>query len=245
MSTLFKTKIILRSYDANTGNQYEGSLKLQNIDEGFYRLLEFSFSNNLYNVNNNNNKVYVAEGVTNHTITLTNGYYTFSELATLLQTEMNDLFSDTISVTYNDNTNKLTISSTGTFGFKFATNTLNSARHLLGFNEVDQSLASSQTSDIPMDINYYKHIFIEFDSSSNKQKILSSLNNFPPTFIIKYSSNDYGGLFQYVQSNTYDQYIYFDKKNISWRIYDEYKNLIVELPNWVCVLECAEIKDYK
>lgn len=243
MQSYSKTKLILRSKVKVSGNDYNGSLNLQNIDSGWYKLLECSFLDNLYNVNDNN-KVYVNENATPHTITLTNGYYSHSEFTSILSTVMNSAFTDTITVTYNDNTSKLTISSTGDEAFKFATNTLNPTHYLLGMNESNQTLASLQVSDNPVDLNPRKALFINFDTSSIKQRTISSVNKFPSSFVIKCSSNNFGGLFQYSQSNNYDQYIYIDKKYITYKVINSDGNQISDMPQWECVLELVERKEF-
>lgn len=218
MQHYFKTKLIIRSKDLITGNNYNGGINLQNIDVGYYKLLNFSFGKNLYNVNSYyNNKIYIKEGVTNTTIALTNGYYTSNEFATHVQSILNSsVLVGTFRVTYNDNTNKLSISSTSNFGFQFAT---------------------SHNSDISIGLNANKFIFINFDSFSNKQRMISSVNNFPSSIVIKDDGDNFGGTYHYEQQDKYDQYGYIDKKNITWKIYDENNKSIVEMPDWVMVLE--------
>ena len=53
MDSFLKTKLIIKSEDLNSGSDYEGNIKMQNIDEGYYRLLEtdtsFFFTYSYYN----------------------------------------------------------------------------------------------------------------------------------------------------------------------------------------------------
>ena len=126
-----------------------------------YNILEFYMTNSLYNVNLNNNKVYFTESSILKTATLTNGYYTQSELATQLQTQMNSAGSNTYTITFNSNTYQYTISSTGNFGFQFATNTTASARKLIGYSLANKTESTSSTSNNVIDLNPIKCIYID------------------------------------------------------------------------------------
>src|SRR5437762_13538216 len=90
---------IISSSDLITGYTYNGNIKLKNTINGIYKILEFYLTNSLYNVNSNNNKVYFNESSVLKTATLTNGYYSSSELATQLQTAMNLAGGNTYTIT--------------------------------------------------------------------------------------------------------------------------------------------------
>ena len=90
-----------------------------------------------------NNKIIFNHAGTDKVATLTIGYYEPSGLATELQTQLNSSSSSTnYTVTYNYTSEKLTISSTANFYFKWTTtqNRFKSISYeLLGFNNVDSS----------------------------------------------------------------------------------------------------------
>ena len=138
------------------------AFKLDKWIEGRYKLVSFICTNNIYNVTDNNNKIYWREEVTDITTTLTNGYYDENDFISHVSTQMNnDAPSGTLSVSLDNNTRKLTITDTQSFRFKFGTNTSNSARFLLGFNEQDSSsIETTQTSDNVINLNTCKNIFI-------------------------------------------------------------------------------------
>ena len=122
----------------SSNNLTNNKLTLDYPIVGEYSLESFVFTNNIYNVTNDNNKVYFTENSVPLTTTLTNGYYDGEDFRSHLQTSMNATASGTITVSLDTNTNKLTISnSTHNFFFTFGTNTTNSARKLLGFNASD------------------------------------------------------------------------------------------------------------
>ena len=80
---------VITTADLIIGNSHNGTIKMLNALNGVYKVLEFYMTNSLYNVNSNNNKVYFNESSVLKTSTLTNGYYTQSQLASQLQTQMN------------------------------------------------------------------------------------------------------------------------------------------------------------
>ena len=61
--------------------------------------------------------------------------------------------------------------------------------------------------------------------------------------IIKYSSDDFGKIFNYEINNSYNQHIYLHKKIIEYKIFDENKKLIDVSP-WTLILEIVDIKHY-
>ena len=110
---------------------------------GNWELISFVCTNNLFNVNAYNNKVYFNENGTDRIATLTSGNYYITDLKTELASAINHVASATFSVTIDNNTNKYSItnSSSVNFYFTFGSNTTNSARKLLGMNAVDGSNA--------------------------------------------------------------------------------------------------------
>jgi hypothetical protein len=234
--------LYLNSDHITSGTTSKGILKYGNqIDNNIhYELDEFIMNNNLYNVNDNNNKVYFDEGGGNLTATLTNGFYYPTDFATELKTQLDSAGGDTYTVTYSSITGKLTIGSTGTFGFQFASNTSNTARYLLGLEKVDQPIASSQLSGV-LDLAPHKALFIKFDDDSNKH--IKGSDYFVATFVIS-NEKSFGDVVRYKKNNNYSQYIKFSSSgSLHFRFIND-KNQDVNLNNaqWIMILRRKENK---
>ena len=112
---------------------------LDNTINGRWELISFVCTNNLFNVNEYNNKVYFNENGTDRIGTLTVGSYYITDMKTELGNAMNNVGSANYSVSIDTSTNKYTITNSGSvnFYFTFGSNKTNSARRLLGMNEID------------------------------------------------------------------------------------------------------------
>ena len=197
---------------------------LDNKIRGTYQLLSFTSTNNTYNVSDNNNKIYWNENGTDKTTTLTNGYYNTFDFGTHLSTQLNNSSVGTVTVTLDDNTGKLTITDTLNFYFKFGTNTMFSARMLLGFDAVDGTNASTQTSDNVIDLNSCKNIFISISQDNNHN--IRGIDFFDSSFVIN-SSVDFGETLRYINRDNFDQFVRFrDTKNLTVSFHDSNNNSI-------------------
>ena len=225
-------KLYLNSSDSSN-NKYT----LDKSIEGKWRLIYFAFTNNIYNVNDNNNKVYVNENGIDYTITLTNGYYTSSDLESELSTQLNSTLTGTVTVSFDDKTNKYTITNTITFYFKFGTNTNNSARELIGWNESDGITATTQTSDNPIDLNPYKEIFVSVEQ--NEDKDIVGKNHFNSSLyvcgcgssgeIIRYEFNDHPQQFLKIKRTKHLTIRIHDSKNNDVNLNSEYSILLEKM----------------
>lgn len=92
------------------------------------------------------------------TITL-NGNFTKSEIETELKTQLDLVGSDTYTVSIDQNTYLITISSTGSFSLDFNVN--DSAFDPLGFDETTYSTASSHTSPNAVNLNGPLSLFVK------------------------------------------------------------------------------------
>ena len=195
--------------------------KLDNYISGTWKLLSFSFTNNIFNVNNTNNKIYFTEVSTARTATLTNGNYDMNELKTEIQTAINNVASATFSVSLDTKTNKYTFTngSSASFYFTFATNTSNSARKLLGFNANDGTTSTSQTSDIPVDLNTYQNIFVKITEDDNRD--ILGLSFFTSSLVIN-GIGSFSDIVRYNNNDNFDQYVRFHKntKTLTLKIHD-------------------------
>ena len=199
-------------------NSTNNSFKLDDPVHGAYKLLSFTCTNNLYNVNDYNNKIYINENGTDFTLTLTNGYYDINDLETHLEQIFNADINGTLTVTTNTITNKFTFSNTLPFYFTFSTNTHNSARKLLGLNAVDSESSTSKISDIPIDLNTYKDIFINIKQNDDRN-ILSS-NHFNTSFIVN-GTGSFGETLRYINDDNFNQEAkFYNTKALTLRFHD-------------------------
>ena len=208
-------KILILHSDKSNNNNFT----LDNSIEGVYRLISFVATNNIYNVNDNNNKIYVNENGTDYTITLTNGYFDSSDFQTNISTAMNAVLTGTISISYDDNTNKYTITNTLPIYFTFGSNTTNSARKLLGFNQTDGNPSTTtQTSDNPIDLNTCKNIFITITEDDNRN--IEGIDFFNCSLIVN-GISDFGGIMRYVDIDNFSQIVKFkNTKNLNVSFHD-------------------------
>ena len=222
--------LLIESSDL-TNNQ----IKFDNPIKDRYELVAFSFTNNIYNVNDRNNQVYITENTTDYTIPLTNGFYNAEDLREHLQTRMNAVASGTYTITLDENTNKFNISSTITFYFTFGTNTSNSARLLLGMNETDQSTSITQSSDNPIDLNDDKCFYININENDDKN--IEGITFFNTSFMIQATGN-FGEKSTYNNSDNFKQQVKFRNiKTLTFKIHDRNMNTIDLNSEWLMVLK--------
>lgn len=149
------TKMTVSSYDSSNTTiasylYLNFKAKLENYK--YFRITKVSIPNTWYPVSASmaDNTIYFKENSGSlATAIIPDGFYTIDTLITQVQTIMNAASpnSRTYTITYNTTTNNFTITgSTGTFHFMFGSNTINSAYQVLGFNQVDTSLAASLIS---------------------------------------------------------------------------------------------------
>ena len=230
--------LLLRSSDLSQGNSNQGRLEVTVPVKGTYLLLEFSVNDRLFNVNSNNNKVYLRiNSTTNYTKTLTPGYYSLAQLASELSTQLNTISGQTFTVTSDSKTGKMTVSIMGDneFNFTFNTNKLNSARIILGFSQVDTNNGSVQTSDNSADLTPCKTIFCRIGHDPN---VVS--NNHLYTSLLLSGDSQFGGVFRYKLSESYPQMICFNTstKSVGYHFHDD-KNETIDFNGceWMMLLQ--------
>lgn len=205
--------------------------------DGKWELISFVCTNNIFNVNTNNNKVYFNETGNDTTATIPVGNYDINDLKTTLTNAINDVATATFSITIDSNTNKYTFtnSSNVDFHFTFGTNTNNSARKLLGMNESDGTASTSQTSDNPVDLNPHKNIFININENNDRD--VSGQSYFNTSFVIN-GNGSFGEIIRYVKRDNFHQSVRFgNTKNLQVKIHDLNHNVIELNSDYVLILE--------
>ena len=215
-----------------------------NLDEkinGKWKFLSFTATNNIFNVTETNNKIYISElpGIhddpNSYTATLTIGNYDITDLKTEIQTAVNNVIEGTFTVTLDENTNKFEFTSTTQFNFEFGTYTTNSARKLLGMNTTDKTESYTHTSDVPVDINTYRDIFINISQNDDRNVVGTEFFN---TSIIINGYGNFGEVLRYVNVDNFDQFVKFrNTKSIDVRIHDLNNNVVNLNSDYSIILE--------
>ena len=217
-------KILLLHSDKSNSNVYTLDKRIQ----GIYRFKSFVSTNNMYNVNDTNNKIYFNEtvglGTNDYIATLTNGYYDANDLNTNISTAISNQASGIITVSYDDNTSKYTITNTNEFHFTFGSNTSNSAHKLLGFNASDGTDSLSQTSDVPIDLNPCKNIFVTITEDDNRY--VEGIDFFNCSLVVNGVSG-FGEIMRYIDVDNFIQLLKFkNTKQLSVSFHDANNNII-------------------
>lgn len=165
------------------------TLRIEPAVGGFDKieLLNFTIPNIQYNIDSTNNLIYFDDGSA-LTAALTSGAYNYISLPIEIKTQLEAVSGNTFSVTYDENTYKITIAiSAGTFSLTFGTNTTNSAAGILGFQVVDTAAASSHTSYNSINLSLPPYFYIQIPQLG--VHVRSSLNGDWATFVINTSGN--------------------------------------------------------
>ena len=151
------------------------------------KLINATFPNSWYNlsVSSKNNKLDWSENQNNYTITIPDGSYNIYELtdkivSLVVSTTVNEL---NYIFTYDEITNKLTITSEGSSSlfttFKFSNN--DSCRRFLGFSNEDKTLTTSSSliSDRAVDITDTQNsLYVRVPNLSNSRVVESSTGKY-------------------------------------------------------------------
>jgi hypothetical protein len=187
----------LRSY----GHSHDFAIQLQPSIGSIKRikLLALAMPLSNYTINSTNNLIYFNDGVTDYIATITPGVYNSDNIVTAIKTAMEATgYAGTITVTFSENTYKLTISSTTNFMLQFQTLTDNSANHILGFDELDTVLALSHEGDNSINLSIPSCIFLKIAELPSMVRSSNGINGTFPIYI-----NVISGEVNYFYSNLY------------------------------------------
>ena len=221
-----------------TGTITNGSITLHHSIFGKWLIDSFTMVNNIYNVDANNKSIVWNYNGTNITSTLTEGFYNGSELVTHLASVLTSDSAGTFSGSFNENTNKMTITETGGVNFYINfTNTNNGS--LFGFGETTTSNSSSLTSSNACDLVPYKNFFIKFNDHDNH--IIGTTNYFQATVSLCDRDSTFGSLIRYkADKEVIPYYVSFDKitKTIEFKIIDKsQREMQLNNSNWEMILK--------
>ena len=216
-------------------NVVNGSINLQEIRSGKYDLHSFIFTNNLYNITNNNNLLPLHIIDTEFEIYLTPSYYNGNDLATHLQTEINNETGHSFVVNYDANAGKFTFTNSVEFYFRFGDYTTNTCEKVIGFTSANTTSTTNQTSAQVSSLASYKCLYIRIGEDSAKCVKNETNGNYS---LIITKTGDFGDnvIHNSKECDVMTQSIDLKETNkISIKFYDENNNELT-INNWMLIL---------
>ena len=224
---------VISSANKTSGTNGDCQIYLRGEIGGKYKLKSFRFTNNIYNVNSTNNRIVLADTsdviITN--VTLTEGYYTGGEIATLITS-----IASGFSASYSANTGKFTFTYTGDFKLLFE-NYDNTCHDLIGFEKNDYtSSGSSLTSVNTANLTPINTIYLWIEQNRHKKVIDQNNNDY--SLEITDKSSVFGGTFCYevIDESMMQQIDIRDTRFLKMKIYDQNNN-ILDISQWTMILE--------
>lgn len=166
--------IIIKSRDRENqlSDASNCSIQLKQAIQGRYQIMSVVMTNNIYTIDNSNNKIYFYENNTSKIATITNGYYSDADITGNIKTAMNTASSgyNSFTVNLNTNTKKLTISASNPFKFEFSKSNNDDAADLIGFyryNDSDQ--LTSHTMPYVRDLSGCKAVLLQLSNCVNNE----------------------------------------------------------------------------
>lgn len=203
-------------------------------------LQECSIPNLVYPFTTQNNKIYFKEnGGSTLTATITSQNYNSTEFVSELQTQLNSAGSLTYTVSYDSQTEKLSISVPIPDTFQFVAGD-NNAYYEIGLVLDDETDSSSKTLTNPIRLDGSAYIDLQLSignmnySSNGKTNVFGRIANAVPYGGINYYSND---------SDDFLSLVVSDITNIDMRLFDDKGNRF-QLPsncNVSIILKIANI----
>jgi len=175
----------------NINIDYSNLSKYTNI-----KIIDWAIPISFFNINSNNNIFYINDGA-DKTVTLTLGDYRPSTLIVEIQTKLNAI-STNFTVTFNNDTNKITITRTSNFNLLFNSySNFNQICDVIGFNKTDHLAASTYTSENIFNGRPYNIIMIrsnELSISNNIKKVNNTNNPRSCQFYINLRNYEFGNI---------------------------------------------------
>lgn len=196
MSNRRKVRILINTKDLKSGTPTDFTIAVDAIHDIYqFEVETVSIPNVSYNVNSNNNKFYGVDSANTLTSIIPVGNYTSAEILVQLKTSLDATFIGTHTVTIGAQSEKITIATTDTLGLNFGTNTLNSIAFLLGYNNVDVAVASSQLAPNVFDLSYTHNIFIESNLVTKMDdKVINTGSKYRPVLVVIDKDTTYGSI---------------------------------------------------
>ena len=207
------SKLLIRSIDRASISSHFGDcvISFQEPIQGEYCVDSILIPNTIYTIDSRNNKIYFTDSAsgTNLIGTVASGVYTSSNITSALTTALNAQSSTTYTITLSSTTNKLTFTpASGTVAFRWGVENNDSCFRELGFNKTTQTLASTQTSDNPINLNSTLSLLVDINESKNEDIRISGTSSIDAVlyFPIVSSVGSYG----IITGNQFKQHLTFN-----------------------------------
>jgi hypothetical protein len=184
---LIESKSRLTESTSSADFVWQGSNAFDNVTH--LEITSLRVDTTMYNLISGRSTIYFTDNSTLRTAALTAGYYTGTQLASLLQTGMNAANSgfQTYTVTYNTNTYKFTISAGANFIMNWTGQATTTPYELFGFTNANTASGTSVTSTNAAALNPYQFLILsirEFDNTIYTGFDSTSTTNPGCTFVI-------------------------------------------------------------
>lgn len=185
------------SADREKGEIYNFSINLDmhQSEIKYVELLDVQIPNVIPPIRDEHNNKFYFQGIdaaTNHEFTLNEGSYTITQIMSKIAEKMNDFSNGTFSLSFNENTYKITITGNGTFKL-LCSNKTNSLWNILGYStDADKTGSTSYEADTCFDLSGKNYIYLKSDiiqslagdrilttNRINKKSFLSCLAKIP------------------------------------------------------------------
>jgi hypothetical protein len=197
--------------------------------------IPFSYYSTSY-ANGNPNGFQIVDfqvGFLGYTLKIPFGTYPYSDLALIIQDQLNaNLLTSAFVVSYDSHTSKFTISNNTVFSILWGSTQYAGTPYykllstVLGFNNVDLSGQTSYTSSFTANLSGGMNIYIKSNALSYSRSVF--FENKPNTVILGIPNmSAYGGIITYFDQELIMQYNGTSQLNvIDFQLVDEYDNII-------------------
>lgn len=174
-------------------------------------LLSFNCPLTMYNVNSSNNTIYFNDGSARSVVLPPSNYDVYALIAAI-KVAMESVSALTFTVTYSDQTLKITVTGSLAFSFTFGTNTSYSASKIIGFNNANTSSSVTQTGNNAINLSIPLYIMIKVDGFSSSIKSSNPYDN--ATFVVSTVGNN-SDILTWTPGSFYQQRVLSFNDNVS------------------------------
>ena len=215
--TMSSHYIFINSKDRLFGTNTDFTVSLGDYDTQAGATLALSLEgaiipNMKYPINNQSLVFYENSVATPITANLVDGFYDDADFATMLETQLNAVGSNTYTVSFDENTYRITITANllNTIQILFDSSSTG-LNQILGFQSGTSADQTVLTGDYPIDLSGTPYLDIELEGLSNNNMITSFISN---SIIARVQLTvPFGGI-QYYQSQESDDYSTVDGRYI-------------------------------
>lgn len=200
-----------KSRVSGTSNSFRINLS-ENLSSGTYEFESFNMTNSLYNVvTGENDTIYFENSIDGiFSAILLPGFYSTTSLRIEIEDQMSAASTSDYTVDYNSTTGFYTFTpSLGNLKFLFGSNSLSTARYLLGKDSVDENFSAIIVSDFVIDLKLHDNIIIKISQDNNQHGTLPNGTEFSLIVPIEETALAFGNIIHYKRNTSFSQTISF------------------------------------